>query len=362
MKIAQVAPLYETVPPKFYGGTERVIFNLTEELVALGHDVTLFASGDSRTSARLIAPCKRALWREHARSDKLAHHYIMLDQVRLLASEFDVLHFHLDYLHFPFSRACGVPHITTLHGRLDMPELIPVFRQFPHNKMVSISFSQREPLRNAHWAGNVYHGVPPANFACGAGKGGYLAFCGRVSPEKRVDRAIQIAIAAGMPLKIAARIDPVDEEYYESAVKPLLSHPGIEFIGEISDSEKNKFFGDAYAHLFPIDWPEPFGLAMIEAMACGTPTIAFRKGSVPEVLTPGVSGFIVDSMEAAVEAVPKIASLDRAACRDEFQRRFTSMRMAKDYLRIYDQLTRDDQAAVPLSAAANRPFSSAGSA
>ena len=338
MRIAQIAPLFESVPPKLYGGTERVVSYLTEALVTLGHDVTLFASGDSVTSARLISPCERSLRLDDKAVDHLLYHYVMLDQVRDLARKFDVLHFHVDYLHYPFMRGCRVPHVATLHGRLDIPQLKALYRKFANEPIVSISFSQRKALRFARWISNVYHGVPARTYRPGSGKGGYLAFLGRISPEKRVDRAVQIALQCGMPLKIAAKVDKADREYYESEIRPLLSQPGIEYIGEITESEKCEFLGYAYAHLFPIDWPEPFGMCMIEAMACGTPTIAFGHGSVPEVLSHGVTGFVVDSVEAAVEAVPKIATLDRAACRLEFEERFDSLRMAEDYVRIYESL------------------------
>ena len=339
MKIAQIAPLYESVPPKLYGGTERIVHWLTEELVAAGHDVTLFASGDSITSARLIAPCKRALrLMGDACIDKLAFHYVMLEQVRQRMSEFDVIHFHVDYLHFPFTRLCEVPHVTTLHGRLDIPELGPLYKTFPNVPLVSISDSQRRPLHWAKWVGTVHHGLPLNAFQLGSGKGKYLAFLGRVSREKRLDRAIEIALKVGMPLKIAAKVDPSDHEYYEGTVRPMLNFPGIEFIGEISESEKPQFLGEAYAQLFPIDWPEPFGICMIEAMACGTPTIAFEHGSVPEVLTDSVTGLLVNSVEQAIEAVPKVAKLSRRACRREFERRFTASRMAQDYIRVYESL------------------------
>jgi glycosyltransferase involved in cell wall biosynthesis len=361
MRIAQIAPLYERVPPKFYGGTERVVSYLTEELVSLGHEVTLFASGDSKTSARLISPCKRALRLSPDCIDKLAYHYIMLDQVRELSQEFDMLHFHVDYLHFPFSRTCEVPHVTTLHGRLDIPELAPLYRQFVDNPVVSISISQRKPLCWIRWVANVYHGLPAANFRIGSGKGGYLAFLGRIAREKRVDRAIQIALESGMPLKIAAKVDPSDREYYESEIRPLLAHPNIEYIGEIREDQKSEFLGNAYAQLFPIDWPEPFGLCMIEAMACGTPTIAFGNGSVPEVLTHGVTGFVVDSVREAVEAVPKISELDREACRLEFEGRFTASRMAEDYVRLYGSLLERERNTMPLDISANRLFSRAAS-
>lgn len=338
MRIAQIAPLYESVPPRLYGGTERVVSYLTEALVTMGHEVTLFASGDSVTSARLISPCLRALRLEERVSDHLLYHYIMLDQVRELAREFDILHFHVDYLHYPFVRNCGTPYLTTLHGRLDIADLEPLYRRFANVPVVSISFSQRKPLHWIRWISNVYHGLPAGTYRCGSGKGGYLAFLGRIAREKRVDRAIQIALECGMPLKIAAKVDPTDREYYESEIRPLLSKPNIEYLGEISEKEKPEFLGNAYAHLLPIDWPEPFGLCMIEAMACGTPTIAFGHGSVPEILNHGVSGFVVDSVPSAVQAVAKVGALDRAACRREFEERFDVCRMAKDYVRIYDSL------------------------
>jgi glycosyltransferase involved in cell wall biosynthesis len=339
MKIAQIAPLYESVPPKLYGGTERVVSSLTEQLVQMGHDVTLFASGDSKTSARLVSPCKQALRLLGDQClDKLAYHYIMLDRVRDLAADFDVLHFHVDYLHFPFTRSCGTPHVTTLHGRLNIPELPALYLKFGQVPVVSISMSQRRPLRFVNWIGNVYHGLPATNFNPGFGVGKYLAFLGRISREKRVDRAVEIALRSGMPLKIAAKVDPSDREYYETKIRPLLKHKSIEYIGEISEAEKSQFLGDAYAQVFPIDWPEPFGLCMIEAMACGTPTIAFNHGSVPEVLTEGLTGLVVDNVEQAVEAVPKVTALSRRACRLEFERRFTSARMAANYVNIYESL------------------------
>lgn len=339
MRIAQIAPLFESVPPKLYGGTERVVSYLTEALVALGHDVTLFASGDSVTSARLVSACERSLRLEDKSAEHLLYHYVMLDQVCELAREFDVLHFHVDYLHFPFMRGCQVPHVATLHGRLDLPELKRLYRRFANVPVISISYSQRKPLRWIRWTGNVYHGVPAGKYRFGSGNGGYLAFLGRIAQEKRVDRAIQIALECGMPLKIAAKVDPADREYYESKIRPLLSQPGIEYIGEICDEEKCELLGNAYAQLFPIDWPEPFGMCMIEAMACGTPTIAFGQGSVPEIVHHGVTGFVVDNIEGAVQAVPNVAALDRAACRLEFEERFDSLRMAEDYVRIYESLT-----------------------
>lgn len=338
MKIAQVAPLYESVPPKTYGGTERVVSYLTEELVAEGHDVTLFASGDSETAARLIPGSESSLRLSGNCIDHIAHHIAMLDDVMHMAPEFDVIHFHIDYLHFPLSRYCALPSMTTLHGRLDLPDLISVYKHFSDAQVVSISLSQRTPLPYANWIGNVYHGLPADLHAFYPKAGDYLAFLGRISPEKRVDRAIEIALRAGMPLKIAAKIDDADRDYYESTIKPLLGDPNVEFIGEIGEHEKAEFLGNAYAYLFPIDWPEPFGLTMIEALACGTPTIAFDCGSVPEVMQDGVTGYIVKDMNEAVAAVKNIASVERAACRKVFEKRFTAAHMAEGYLDLYHSM------------------------
>lgn len=340
MRIAQIAPLYESVPPQLYGGTERVVSYLTEELVRLGHQVTLFASGDSVTSARLETGCSQALRLARACVDPLAHHTVMLDKVLTMADQFDILHFHTDYSHFPATRALRLPTVTTLHGRLDMPDLRPLYQRFDQQPLVSISQSQREPLGRVNWVGNVYHGLPRNLYRAQSG-GDYLAFLGRISPEKRPDRAIAIAVKARMKLKIAAKVDPVDRVYFENTVKPLLEHPNVEFLGEISEGQKNDFLGKAYAYLFPIDWPEPFGLAMIEAMACGTPTVAFRCGSIPELIDDGVTGFIVDSEEEAVDALKRVGQLSRARCRATFERRFTACRMAKDYLNIYDSVVED---------------------
>jgi glycosyltransferase involved in cell wall biosynthesis len=336
MKIAQVAPLYESVPPKLYGGTERVVSYLTEELVAEGHDVTLFASGDSETAARLVPGCENSLRLSKRCIDPLAVHYVMLEEVKERAEEFDVIHFHVDYLHFPLTRIACLPHITTLHGRLDLPDLVPLYQKFRDMPVVSISKGQRKPLRWANWVGNVYHGLPADGLSVGDGSGKYLAFLGRICPEKRVDRAIELAVQTGVPLKIAAKVDPADREYYECKIKPLLANPEVEYIGEIAEHEKSEFLGNACAHVFLIDWPEPFGLAMVEAMACGTPTIAFNCGSVPEVIKPGVSGMIVDNMAEAVSAVEEAGTLDRLACRREFERRFTASRMARDYVTLYE--------------------------
>lgn len=339
MKIAQVAPLYESVPPKMYGGTERVVSNLTEALVQGGHDVTLFASGDSQTGARLVPCCPKALrLNSHECTDQLAHHFVMLEEVMQRAEQFDIIHFHIDYMHFPLSKLAALPQVTTLHGRLDSPDLAPLYRKYKSMPLISISLNQRKPLPWAHWIGNVYHGLPRDLLPFGNGGGKYLAFLGRISPEKRVDRAIEIARRAGMPLKIAAKVDPADRVYYEREIKPLLNAPGIEFIGEINEQEKGAFLGNAYAYLFPIDWPEPFGLTMIESMACGTPTIAFRCGSVPEIIRDRVSGYIVDSIEQAVRAVEQAAAIDRAACRAEFEERFSAGRMARDYVKLYESI------------------------
>ena len=339
MRIAQVAPLHESVPPKLYGGTERVVSFLTEELVALGHDVTLFASGDSQTAARLIPGCPKSLrLNEHIVADHLAHHFVMLEEVLERAHNFDVIHFHLDYMHYPLSRIAGIRHLTTLHGRLDSPDLVPLYRKYKDMPVVSISKYQRKPLSWVNWVGNVYHGLPIDLLKQGDGGGNYLAFLGRISPEKRVDRAIEIASRLGMPLKIAAKIDGQDKAYYESEIKHLLGGPDIEFVGEITEEQKSDFLGNAYAYLFPIDWPEPFGLTMIEAMACGTPTIAFKCGSVPEVIADGISGFVVEDMEGAVVATEKAHLLDRSVVRRDFETRFSAARMAQDYVKLYESM------------------------
>jgi glycosyltransferase involved in cell wall biosynthesis len=338
MKIAQVSPLYESVPPHLYGGTERVVSFLTEELVKLGHEVTLFASGDSLTSARLIPGAEQSLRLDERCMDRFAHHLVMLEKVVEHSSEFDVIHFHTDYAHFPISKAYDLPSISTLHGRLDIPDLVAVYRQFRKMPVVSISCSQRKPLPWLNWVGNVYHGVPEDLLTERVDPGSYLAFLGRISPEKRPDRAIEIALRCGMPLKIAAKVDAVDREYFKEQIKPLLRNPLIEFVGEITDAQKEEFLGNAYAFLFPIDWPEPFGLVMIEAMASGTPIIAFRNGSVPEIIEEGRTGFIVRTVDEAVAAVAKVASLSRLQCRQAFEERFTSRRMASDYIRLYEAI------------------------
>jgi len=338
VRIAQVAPLHESVPPKVYGGTERVVSYLTEELVNQGHDVTLFASGDSITKARLVPCCSQALRLAGNCRDPLALHIRMLNTVFNRASEFDILHFHIDYLHFPFSVRQKTPHVTTLHGRLDLPELAPLYRDFHDVPLVSISNAQREPVSRANWLATVYHGLPEDLYRLSEQPGEYLAFLGRISPEKRLDRAIDIARRAGRKIRIAAKIDAADATYYQQEIEPLLHEPGVEYIGEIGDCEKNEFLGRAAALLFPIDWPEPFGLAMIEAMACGTPTIVWRRGSAPEVVDDGLTGFIVDSVEEAVQAVGKAERLDRRMIRSAFERRFSARRMAEDYVRVYETL------------------------
>jgi glycosyltransferase involved in cell wall biosynthesis len=337
MKIAQVAPLYEAVPPKLYGGTERVVANLTDALVDAGHDVTLFAAADAQTRATLVAVRDQAIRLDPAplKSD-LAAHLAMLHEVRARADEFDVLHFHVDLLHYPFFEDMAERTLTTLHGRLDLKDLPQAYGCWPQFPLVSISDAQRKPLPSANWVGTVHHGLPadllPFN---PTPRGGYLAFLGRVSPEKRLDRAIAIARAAGMPLRIAAKVDSADQQYFARRIEPLLDGPDIEFVGEINDAGKAAFLGEAEALLFPIDWPEPFGLVMIEAMACGTPVVAWRCGSVPEVVDDGVSGRIVDSLPEAIAAVAQVRALDRAGVRAAFERRFCASVMARRYVELY---------------------------
>jgi len=341
MKIAQIAPLAESCPPRLYGGTERIVSYLTEELVRLGHEVTLFASGDSRTSAELVPCCRNALRLNPTVKDPIPHHVVMLEKVRRRAAEFDVLHFHIDLLHFPLVREFAGRTVTTLHGRLDLPDLAPCYRAFPEIPLVSISDDQRRPMPPVNWAGTVHHGLPPdlLAFCPGRPEAGYLAFLGRISPEKRPDRAIRIAEAAGVPLRMAAKIDRADEPYWEGVIRPMVeASRWVEFIGEIGEEQKGEFLGNATALLFPIDWPEPFGLVMIEAIACGTPVIAFPCGSVPEIVESGRNGFLVGSIEDAAEAVGRLDRLDRAAVRSTFDERFTVERMASDYLRIYRSL------------------------
>lgn len=335
MRIAQVAPLYESVPPTFYGGTERVVSYLTEELVRLGHDVTLFASGDSVTRAKLQAVIPNAFRLEPRCVDPIAHHLHMLEKLRQRASGFDIIHFHTDYLHFPISRMLPTPHVTTLHGRLDIPDIHPLFREFADMPTISISNAQRAPMPFVNWRATVYHGVPHDLYRYRAVQGDHLVFVGRISHEKRVDRAIDIAKRAGRKLYIAAKVDPSDRAYFEAQVQPLLNHPLIEYIGEVGEREKGELLRNAYAFLFPIDWPEPFGLVMIESLACGTPVVAFPCGSVPEIIRHGETGFIVRSVEEAVSALLHVADLDRARCRADFEERFSAGRMARDYVATY---------------------------
>src|SRR6476620_6695135 len=345
MKIAQIAPLIESVPPRLYGGTERVVSYLTEELVALGHDVTLFASGDSITAANLVPCVPEALRLDPRVKDPVPYYMLMLDRVRQLSENFDVLHFHIDQFQFPVFRAIAARTVTTLHGRQDLPDLLPLYLGFNDMPLVSISNDQRRPVPNANFAATVYHGLPVDLLRPTAPRGDYVAFLGRISPEKRPDRAIAIARALGIPLKIAAKVDRADEVYFRTIIKPLLGAGGVEFIGEINDQQKTQFLGEAQALLFPVDWPEPFGLAMIEAMACGTPVLAFRCGSVTEIIQDGLTGAIVDSMEEAIAALPRVVALDRIKVRQHFERRFSATRMAKDYIDVYRSLLASSQSA-----------------
>ena len=339
MKIAQIAPLIESVPPRLYGGTERIVSYLTEELVGLGHDVTLFASGDSITAANLVPCVPKALRLDASIRDPIPYYMLMLDRVRQRANKFDVLHFHIDQFHFPLFRPIAGRTVTTLHGRQDLPDLLPLYLGFDDMPLISISNAQRQPVPSANFAGTVYHGIPVALHRTTAeARGGYVAFLGRISPEKRPDRAISIARALEIPLKIAAKVDRADEVYFRTHIEPLLECGGVEFIGEINDHQKTQFLGDAQALLFPVDWPEPFGLSMIEAMACGTPVLAFRCGSVPEIVEDGVTGAIVETLEEAIAALPHVIELDRKKVRERFEQRFSATRMAKDYISIYGSL------------------------
>ena len=342
MRIAQIPPLYESTPPQLYGGTERIVAYLTDALVELGHEVTLFSSADARTRAELVAVRDQAIRLDPSvlKSD-VAAHLSMLQEVRRRADEFDVLHFHVDLLHFPMFEDCVGRTLTTLHGRLDLKDLGEVYRRWPHYPLVSISQHQRQPLHFAHWAGNVPHGLPEdLHRPHPRPHGGYLAFLGRMSPEKRPDRAIAIARASGMPLKMAAKVDLADRAYFQQEIRPLLDDPLVEYVGEIGEAEKEEFLGNAAALLFPIDWPEPFGLVMIEAMACSTPVIAWHCGAVPEVIEDGVNGFIVNSQEEAVAAVHRLPQLDRRQVRASFERRFSAEIMASHYVDLYERRCR----------------------
>jgi len=338
MRIAQIAPLMESIPPRLYGGSERVVSYLTEELAAQGHDVTLFASGQSITSAKLVPCCAQPLRLNPAVRDIIPYYMLMLDKVRSMAPEFDILHFHIDQFQFPLFNEMAQRTVTTLHGRQDLPDLHHLYRGFPDMPLVSISNAQRSPIPDANFVATIHHGLPCDLTPAPNPQGGYLAFLGRISPEKRVDRAIQIARAHDLPLKIAAKVDRVDEAYFRAEIEPLLAEPGIEYIGEIDERRKVKFLGEARALLFPIDWPEPFGLAMIEAMACGTPVLAFRNGAVPEVIDEGVTGCVVDTLEEAIRALGGVLALDRAGVRKRYEERFTVARMARDYVEVYQRL------------------------
>ena len=344
LRIAQVAPLHESVPPRRYGGTERVVSYLTEQLVRMGHDVTLFASGDSQTRARLVPGCERNL-RGGGCCDTLPAHLAMLDEVARRARAFDVIHFHVDYLHFPITARENYQHVSTIHGRLDLADVVPIYRRFSDMPLVSISNAQRAPLPFAYWHSTVYHGLPEHLYNLAPARGGYLAFLGRISPEKRLDRAIEIAQRAGYPLRVAAKIDRADRDYFHDRIEPLMKQPHVEFLGEIDDADKQAFLGGALALLMPVDWPEPFGLVMIEAMACGTPVVAFRRGSIPEVIDEGVTGFVCDDLDSAVRAVDRSTQLSRERCRARFDQRFSAARMARDYVAAYEQLLEQTDAA-----------------
>jgi glycosyltransferase involved in cell wall biosynthesis len=343
MKIAQIAPLIESVPPRLYGGTERIVSYLSDELVALGHQVTLFASGDSITAAALVPCVRQALRLDASVRDTIPYYMLMLDRVRRMADDFDVLHFHIDQFHFPLFRPIAGRTVTTLHGRQDLPDLLPLYQGFDDMPLVSISNDQRRPIPDANFAATIYHGLPADLHRPASTPGDYVAFLGRISPEKRPDRAILIARALGIKLKIAAKVDRADEAYFRTQIEPLLDGPGVEFIGEINEYQKTRFLGEARALLFPVDWPEPFGLSMIEAMACGTPVLAFRCGSVPEIIEDGVTGFMVDNIEDAIAALPRVMALDRKKVRQRFERRFSATRMANDYVRVYRSLITTSQ-------------------
>lgn len=338
MRIAQVSPLWESVPPKLYGGTERVVSFITDELVRLGHDVTLFASGDSVSAARLEAICPQALRLITGSFNRVAPMTLLLERAFSATDEFDLIHSHLDFLGFPVARRCQVPVLTTLHGRLDLPELEPVYREFAEIPLVSISDAQRQPLPWANWQATVYHGLPRDLYTFHPRQGQYLAFLGRIAPEKCPDQAITIATRAGIPLRIAAKVDPADRDYFRERIEPLLAHPLVEYVGEITDAEKNDFLGEACALVAPFDWPEPFGLVFIEALACGTPVVAYRRGSVPEIIDNGVTGYICEQLDDLATAVEQVSILDRRRCRQAFEAQFTVERMVQDYLDVYKRI------------------------
>jgi glycosyltransferase involved in cell wall biosynthesis len=349
MKIAQVAPLTESVPPQLYGGTERIVSWLTEELVRQGHEVTLYASGDSQTAARLVPVTPTALRLRDDAVDPLPHNVRLIERVAAEAERYDILHFHIDHLHYPLLRRLSTPGLTTMHGRMDLPDLPPLFEEFRETPLVSISDSQREPLPWANWVATVPHGLPLRDVGAttSVAEDGYLAFLGRTSPEKGIEEAIEIAHRAGRQLRVAAKVDDTDSEYFEERIRPLLERGShVEFVGEISDAQKDEFLGAAAATLFPIDWPEPFGLVMVESAARGTPVLAFRSGSVPEVIENGVTGLIVADVEEAVAAIPRVLSLPRDRVRAGIERRFDVRRMANDYLAVYERLLAERAAPV----------------
>ena len=338
MRIAQVAPLFERIPPVAYGGTERVVAYLTDALVELGHDVTLFASGDSLTTAKLVPASPRSLRLDEACRDQMASQVLQLELLSKHAHRFDVIHFHTGFLHLPLARRLPVASVTTMHGRLDIPELVPLIREFADAPFVSISNHQRAPVPEANWSATVYHGLPPRLLPFQSRPGDYVAFVGRISPEKRLDRAIEIAGRAGLELRVAAKIDAVDRDYFAQEIEPLMRQPHVRYLGEIGEADKATLLGGARALLFPIDWPEPFGMVVIEALSCGTPVLAWPGGSVPELLETGVTGWIVDSIDDAVAALAGVAAIDRTACRTAFERRFTAGRMARNYVSVYKRL------------------------
>ena len=338
MKIAQVSPLFESVPPRGYGGTERVVSYLTEELVRQGHEVTLFASGDSETSARLVSAVSESVRDSALDHSWMAYHLIQMDLVAEMSDEFDIIHFHTDFLQFPTLRNFSTPHVTTLHGRLDLPYLVPLYRHFHKEPLISISHGQRVPLPWANWLATVHHGLPAGLHSFEPDPGDYFLFVGRISPEKRVDRAIEIAVRCNRPIYIAAKLNKTEETYFKECIKPLLRHPLVTYVGEVGGKEKRELLENASALLFPIDWPEPFGLVMIESFSCGTPVIAYGHGSVPEIVEDGVTGFIVSNQEEAVRAALRIDSISRKDCRAAFERRFTAPHMAAGYLEAYRRL------------------------
>jgi len=344
MNIAQVSPLWESVPPRCYGGTERIVSYITEELVRLGHDVTLFASGDSRTAARLEPICPQALRLNTGICNVSAPLTLLQERAFRLQNDFDIIHSHLDFVGFPLARRCSVPVVTTLHGRLDLAEYVPLFREFAERPLVSISDAQRRPLPWANWEATVYHGLPCDLYSYHPQPGKYLAFLGRIAREKRLDHAIEIAKRVGLPLRIAAKVDPTDRNYFHSEIEPLLDHPLVEYVGELTDAEKDDFLGEAYALIAPFDWPEPFGLVFIESLACGTPVLAYRRGSIPEIIDDGVTGFVCDHLGKMADAVERVSLLDRHRCRQAFEERFTVERMVQDYLKVYEHLTSDTEA------------------